>query len=336
MPDEPRKTIEELLQASAKARRAEFGSDPTMPNPMRARLHDEVARVGREEEPKPRRAWNWFAVTWPVGTVAAAVLVVAFVMLRLHDLQPPNENRQVAINQRERAKQALRSVPAQVAASTAAESKTEPADALKPDDEKSTGPKTFADVAPAPGQQAFAAAEPKPAVPAPPATFFSQNQKAQGNISQQFSRNQPRLAARASKFKRAINVLDTFQIQQNGDQIRVVDADGSTYTGKIETVSQDALGKSINDQEGGSSAVRSERALQQDSNNQFSFRATGYNTSLKKSVIFEGNYMAIPSQAKTPNESPGGKEEQSPARVTGTARVTGESAIEVDATSVPQ
>jgi hypothetical protein len=103
MPDEPKKRIEELLQASAKARRAEFGSDPEMPNPMRARLHDEVARVAWEDEPKPRRGWNWFAVSWPVGTVAAAVLVVGFVTLRSHDLRQSEQSRQLAANRHERA-----------------------------------------------------------------------------------------------------------------------------------------------------------------------------------------------------------------------------------------
>src|SRR4051812_23502049 len=128
MPNEPRKTIEELLQASAQTRRAEFGPEPKMPNPMRARLHDEVARVASENEPKARRGWNWFAVTWPVGTVAAAVMVVAFVMLRSHELRSPSERRELATNQHqhEGAKKAPRPISPQIAAKTAAESKTEP------------------------------------------------------------------------------------------------------------------------------------------------------------------------------------------------------------------
>jgi hypothetical protein len=236
------------------------------------------------------------------------------------------------------AQEAVRAIPPQIAATTAAESKTEPADVVKPDDEKSNAPKSFADVASAPGQQTLAGGQPKPeaATAAPSAAFFSQNQNSQSNSSRQFLRNQPRVAAGASKFKRAINVLDTFQIQQAGDQIRVVDADGSTYTGKIETVAQDALGKTIKDKEVESLAARSGRAQQQANSNRFSFRATGYNTSLKKSIVFEGNYIATPSQSKVPNESPGMQEQQSPVRVIGTAKVTGESPIEVDATSIPQ
>ncbi len=43
-----------MLEALAKARRAEFGDDPKMPNPMRARLHEEIARAGAAEDEKRR------------------------------------------------------------------------------------------------------------------------------------------------------------------------------------------------------------------------------------------------------------------------------------------
>ena len=335
MPNEPKKTIEELLQASAKARRAEFGSDPKMPNPMRARLHDEIARATREEEPKLRRKWNWFAISWPVGTVAAAVLVVAFVMSRSHDLQPPDESRQSATNQREHAKGILRPAAPQVAAGAAAKSTAEPAEVAKADDEKPNASRKFADVASAPMQEMPAAA-PKKESPASSSTFFAQGQKAQTNINQQFSQSL-RAGARASKLKQALNVLNTFQIQQNGDQIRVVDADGSTYTGKIESVAQDAIGRTLKDKEEESLAARSERAQpQQGPTNQFYFRATGYNSSLKKPIVFEGNYIATSLQSQAPGESAAANQQQVPARIVGTARMNGESPIEVDAASVPQ
>jgi hypothetical protein len=332
MPDEPKKTIDELLQASAKARRAEFGSDPAMPNPMRARLHDEIARAARAEKPTARRKWNWFAISWPMGTVAAAVLVVAFVMSRSHEFQS-----QSATNQRERAKRVLRpAAPPQVAARAAAENATQPADVLKADDEKSNASKKFADVGSAPGQ-GMPAAAPKTESPASSSTFFAQSQKTQTNINQQFSRNLPRAAARASKPKQAIDVLNKFQIQQSGDQIRVVDADGSTYTGKIEPVAQGTVGQTLKDKEGESLGARSEPAQsQQDITSQFYFRAAGYNTTLQKPIVFEGNYIATPSQSQTPNESGAAQQEQSPARIVGTARMNGESPIEVDASSIPQ
>ena len=56
MASEPKKPIEEMLEAAAKARRDAFGPDPGMPNPMRARLHDELARLKSEEE-KLGKSW---------------------------------------------------------------------------------------------------------------------------------------------------------------------------------------------------------------------------------------------------------------------------------------
>src|SRR5437870_13895679 len=76
MPLEPKKPIEELLEASARARRAQFGADPKMPNPMRAQLHQEITRLGRAEEgERPSRS---FRILWPrlvVGTAFALLLV---------------------------------------------------------------------------------------------------------------------------------------------------------------------------------------------------------------------------------------------------------------------
>src|SRR5947209_8587802 len=63
MPLEPKKPIEELLETSAGARRAEFGADPKMPNPMRAQLHHEIARLARRDERKSRR--RSFVLSWP-------------------------------------------------------------------------------------------------------------------------------------------------------------------------------------------------------------------------------------------------------------------------------
>src|SRR5262245_34746526 len=72
MASEPNKPIEQMLEALAKARRAQFGNDPRMPNPMRARLHEEIALAGaREEEAKLRP--SWLTMFWPRVTVAAAL-----------------------------------------------------------------------------------------------------------------------------------------------------------------------------------------------------------------------------------------------------------------------
>ena len=73
MPSEPKKPIEQMLEALAKARRAEFGDDPKMPNPMRARLHEEIARAGAAEEENVESRQSWVTRFWPRVTVAAAL-----------------------------------------------------------------------------------------------------------------------------------------------------------------------------------------------------------------------------------------------------------------------
>src|SRR5215475_7081249 len=73
MPSEPKKPIEEMLEALAKARRAEFGDDPKMPNPMRARLHEEIARAGAAEGEGIESRRSWITMFWPRVTVAAAL-----------------------------------------------------------------------------------------------------------------------------------------------------------------------------------------------------------------------------------------------------------------------
>ena len=73
MGSEPKKPIEQMLEALAKARRAEFGDDPKMPNPMRARLHEEIGRVGAAEEDNAESRPSWITMFWPRVTVAAAL-----------------------------------------------------------------------------------------------------------------------------------------------------------------------------------------------------------------------------------------------------------------------
>ena len=80
-----------MLEALAKARRAQFGDDPKMPNPMRARLHEEIARAGAAEEENVESRPSWITMFWPRVTVAAAlatliVLVPAIWWNRSHPL----------------------------------------------------------------------------------------------------------------------------------------------------------------------------------------------------------------------------------------------------------
>ena len=107
------------------------------------------------------------------------------------------------------------------------------------------------------------------------------------------------------------NVLSSFQLEQNGRQIRVVDADGSIYDGAIEqSPTEEAarrgvaiqtagtgLKKNIEPEvkrvEGVSAATAGEIGVAQ---NVF-FRVAGTNITLNQLVVFEGNFLARSNHA---------------------------------------
>jgi hypothetical protein len=135
------------------------------------------------------------------------------------------------------------------------------------------------------------------------------------------------------------NVLNTFQVQQEGNEIRVLDADGSTYTGKIE---QSVKGAELD------SRIAAQRELAKQTpryaakavgenkpaSPQSYFRATGYNVSLKKTLVFEGNYAAPAPQQPTmaaTNDRQRAEQIGERARIFGIVLVNGEAPVEVDA-----
>jgi hypothetical protein len=159
-------------------------------------------------------------------------------------------------------------------------------------------------------------------------------------MTQQFSQHSGIQSFRnKTQVSRAANVLNTFQVQQEGIEIRVLDADGSTYTGKIEQSAKGAeLDSRITARRDAAKQTRRYAAKAAPENEsaapQSYFRATGYNVSLKKRLVFEGNYAAPPAQqpAKaTSNDRERSEQSRDQARIVGTVRVNGEAPIEVDA-----
>src|SRR4029078_5914238 len=95
-----------------------------------------------------------------------------------------------------------------------------------------------------------------------------------------------------AQVSRSANILNTFQVQQEGNEIRVLDADGSTYTGKIEQLAKNAeLDPRMSSQR--YAAKRAPKNAPQvvgqseSATAESYFRATGYNFSLKKTLVFE-------------------------------------------------
>jgi hypothetical protein len=385
MASEPKKPIEQMLEALAKARRAQFGDDPKMPNPMRARLHEEIARAAEHENIESRP--SWITMFWPRLTVAAALATLIVLVPAIWW----NQSRQVSgvanvavrdraagaadqLNPAKPAENTLAGAPAvsapeaRVSLADNSQIKVEPAatpssaaESSKPStrlaqgrtatefpnqvtqgfDKEIASAKIQAAPATAPvtdgdskGESGrMGAAAPPVAQPSSAGNLAMARQFSQQSAVQSFRNN--------AQVNRAANVLNTFQVQQQGNEIRVVDADGSTYTGKIEQLAKNTgLDSGITARRDAAKQTRSYGAKSagetEPATPESYFRATGYNVSLKKRVVFEANYAAPPAQqpAKaTSNDRERAEQVRDRARIVGTVRVNGEAPVEVDAIS---
>ena len=374
-----------MLEALAKARRAQFGDDPKMPNPMRARLHEEIARAGVAEDEKDEPRPSWITMFWPRVTVAAALatLLVLVPAIWWNQSHPVAGSRNLAL--RDRAvpvsaelnsaapeKDALAKVPAvsatgptvnladnsQIKVEPAATPSSEaevskssthvaqgraatefPSQETKGFDKEIASAKIQAAPAAAPPvgtdsktkSDRMAATTPLTSQPSSAGTIATTQQFSQQSAVQSFRNN--------AQVSRAANVLNAFQVQQEGNEIRVLDADGSTYTGKIEQSAKSAeldsritarrdLAKQIPKYAAKSVSEKKSTIPQS------YFRATGYNVSLKKTLVFEGNYEAPPLQQSAKdgsNDRERAEQSNDRARIFGIVRVNGESPVEVDA-----
>jgi len=361
MPLEPKKPIDELLEASAKARRAAFGADPKMPNPMRTQLHHEISRLGRKDECESR--WRAFGISWPrlmTATALALILASASAIwwwrehhsaggetMKLAMQQPMSPANEPAapekVFEQGAAAAGARSGEGFAENKTGAvQSANQPkvADTLNKlapptKDSINAGGKTTGSL---PSDISLAAKETNQSAPA--AASLAQNRQTT-NFRQQFSKNASDQAFR-SKPKQTLNILNEFQVEQTDHEIRVVDGDGSTYSGRLEPLAQNDARSIFNQKR--NYAAPSSRApagfddKAQVANVEFYFRATGYNSSLKKRVVFEGNYIASSAaaqkkvaEAKAEAEE---RDEQTRARITGTAKIPGESPLQIDAIAV--
>jgi hypothetical protein len=353
MPSEPKKPIEELLEASARARRSEFGADGRMPNPMRAQLHEEIVRLDRRDKPQERR--SWLANFWPqlsLATAVAAVLVTASVVWFRTQNKTSESSLSLAVQTApvvasNETNGPLRSLDAMAVDRLAKDNGAKPADSVVAEESQLSSGR-LADAATAgaapdapPSEVAQAPATAKAAVPAPVARSFAQTRQTQtANLRQRFSQNiaqnAPALSENKMKQQRS-SLLNTFDVQQEGDRIRVVDEDGSTYTGKLEQIAQHDA-RSLSQKKEQKAAAQSMTAMkpgEQTESNEFFFRAAGFNATLKKQVVFEANYIAAPAenqQNKAMKEQR--RDEQNAARIVGTAKVPGQAPVEVDAVSV--
>jgi type II secretory pathway pseudopilin PulG len=100
----------------------------------------------------------------------------------------------------------------------------------------------------------------------------------------------------------AVPVLVNFQVQQNGNAVRVVDADGSVYDGSLlpeSAVAQNEPAPAAAPAPPVTTPAQVERAKTSASQDEsqtaqnYFFRVTGMNRTLKQNVVFAGNLLAI-------------------------------------------
>jgi hypothetical protein len=114
---------------------------------------------------------------------------------------------------------------------------------------------------------------------------------------------------------KAVLVLTNFEVQQNGDAIRIVDADGSIYDGSLQPESVVAqtimppgatLAPRVNApaRVGQEKAIANRNELQTAQN--YYFRVTGMNRTLKQNVMFAGNLLVNSDTTTNLQQSFGG------------------------------
>ena len=165
----------------------------------------------------------------------------------------------------------------------------------------------------------------------------------------------------------ATPVLQSFQVQQNGGAISVVDRDGSVYLGSLQLANATAGNEPVPTESAAALAAPQQSQTQaaqlagnqQQAAQNFFFRVAGMNRTLKQNVVFTGNLLAnsgVPQPAQTSNSfggvggGGGGGGSQLPqaaanqlqqsvlsnSRIVGTAVIASTNQIEINAMPVTQ
>lgn len=93
----------------------------------------------------------------------------------------------------------------------------------------------------------------------------------------------------------ATPVLANFQVQQAGNQLRVIDQDGSTYLGEVPPVAMqlNATPKRAADVPKLATDLKKQSVLQQQKAEDFLYRVAGTNRTLRQQVVFTWNYVDL-------------------------------------------
>ncbi len=100
-------------------------------------------------------------------------------------------------------------------------------------------------------------------------------------------------------------VLANFQVEQAGNQLRVIDGDGSTYLGEMESPTPEPVAMAAVEQKGGDISLRDATAraeqrradvsspTQQAAQSLYAYRVVGTNRTLNQQVVFAWNFVDL-------------------------------------------
>lgn len=100
-------------------------------------------------------------------------------------------------------------------------------------------------------------------------------------------------------------VLANFQVEQAGNQLRVIDGDGSTYLGEVESTTPEPVAMAAVEQKGGDISLRDANAraeqrradaaspAQQTTQSLYAYRVVGTNRTLNQQVVFAWNFVDL-------------------------------------------
>jgi len=284
--------MDELLRAYAQQRRQQAEPALVMHPATRKLLQDEVKRTcGATPAPTPSRP-GWFSARWPLGALGGALAVLLLMFTVFHTPAPKpspattkNEGRRQkeeksdmltlnpapATSRMERNLSEAKSAPGSGATLAAGNSATQPT----PRDGRYGG---------APHENTSAVAS----------TAFASVSPAANDGSDvgagEFIQVHDRALAGAAESPPS-NVLSTFHFSRAGQNVRVVDADGSIYDGQV------LGGIPV----GGATEqfAKKPKDADQDANQNanYAFKVAGTNYNLRQNVVFTGNVLDMPVAA---------------------------------------
>lgn len=311
---EPERRIEKLLRTYARKRREEAGATPELHPATRRLLHGEVARrAARQAGPGffrrllalrgPRLA---FAVCG-VAAVLAAVLVLPALLRTGTEARfaSPGTTSSNPAMRREDLSARQETVPASPAAATRAAAPpalAEPSQPARPP-ARHIEPSTTTTIAGRVPQSLAVAGTPtgstsdRMTVAKAASHVFRSEQFVEVNAVSALAGRPVEASARRDAGGR---ILSSFRFEQNGNEIRIVDSDGSIYTGRWQTVAAlaadqpvAAAGAGLESGTNLSSMERLDRKKAELSQPVYSFRVAGTNRTLNQAVVFTGRLVTI-------------------------------------------